>query len=145
MTENLGAQLAAQLMPIVVELVVAVVGAFAVTLIRSMKAKADGDYAKGVIERVEKLALPAVAEQWQRTVADLKKQASDGRLTKAEAGAAFEAARDRVRAGLTKSGVSQAEKIFGRDELEKIIAAKIESAVVEFADRSKPSTEEVVS
>ena len=126
-------EIAAQLLPVVAAVLASLVAALGAAALRWLKLKLEGDCAKGVLERVEKLALPAVAEQWQTTVADLKEAASDGKLTKAEAADALEAARARVRQGLGRSGLKTAEKIFGREELEKIIRTKLEASVVELS------------
>lgn len=122
-------ELSAQLLPILASLLVAVVGALTSSVLAKLRQKLHGDYALGVLDRVDSMVGPAVAEQFQLLVDDLKAAAGDGKLTVEEARQAFAAARQRVRDGLGRNGVAAAEKLFGREELERIIRAKIEEAV----------------
>jgi hypothetical protein len=124
---SLGWQLLSYVVPVLGALLVALVG-FGIQWIRAKTADLKW---QSVLDQLEDAVDTAVAAVQQTTVDALQKAASDGKLTAAEAQAAFGSALSQVKAILGTKGMAalQATLHAGQETIEAYLHAKIEASV----------------
>jgi hypothetical protein len=121
---------------LVVSVVLALVGAlvtYAIAWLKRQKGVAGNAYALGVLDRIDDAARTAVAVTERELVDGLKKATDGGKrsLTFEEVKRVRDESIERARAYLTQNGVREAEKIMLPVELERLLRAKMEAAVLE--------------
>jgi hypothetical protein len=122
---------------VVVSIVLALVGAlvtYAIGWVKRQKGVASNAYALGVLDRIGDAAQTAVVVTERELVQGLKKASADGRLTGADLIKVRDESLERARAYLTANGVREAEKIMNREELERLLRAKMDAVVFDLRE-----------
>lgn len=113
--------------------VVSALAAYAIAWVRRQKWVATNAYALGVLDRIDDAARTSVAVTERELVEGLKRTTDGGKrqLTADEVRRVRDESLERARAYLTQNGVREAERIMGRDELERLLRAKMEAVLLE--------------
>lgn len=124
---SLGWQLASYVVPVLGALLAALVG-FGIQWLR---AKTAGLKWQSVLDQLHDAVDTAVAAVQQTTVDALQRAAADGKLTEAEAKAAFDTALAQVKTILGTKGLAALQSALqaGQETLEAYLRSKIEAAV----------------
>lgn len=98
---------------------------------RWVNAHVSNLYLRGALLRLDDAVYAVVRELHQTLVPELRAAAKDGSISTAEAAKLQAIAAEKLRSYLGAKGVAELERVFDRAAIEKIIAAKIEAAVLE--------------
>jgi hypothetical protein len=123
--------LALQLLAALAPVALAAITYASAWLARYLRARTQGEYWSGVIDRLEEATQDVVAELEQTTVRGIREANADGKLTPTEAREVREQAVAKVLEYVGPKGRATAERIMDREALEAIVRAKIEHAVLE--------------
>lgn len=102
---------------------------------RWLSAKAKNETVKGVIDRLAEAVSTSVLEIEQTIAKTIKAQTTNGKLSADAATVIKAAAIESVKAHLGPDAIVEAQKVLGVDNIESVIASRIEAAIA--ATRSK--------
>lgn len=119
-------------------LLLALLSLLAALAARWMNAHVSNLYLRGALLRLDDAVLAIVQELAQTTVADIRDAVgNDGKLTEEEIVEIKSTALERLKEYLGKKGLDELKRVFDGAALERIMAAKIEAAVLS----TKPSAQ----
>jgi pyruvate-formate lyase len=110
---------------------------------RLIVAKTKGAATRAIFMQLEDALETAVQSVQQEVVDDLKRAASDGKLTKADAMRAKTEAIRRAKVYLTEQGLADAKKVLGlsADAAEQYLADKLEQVVGRYKSYAPPAVD----
>jgi hypothetical protein len=123
--------LALQLLAALAPVALAAITYASAWLARYLRARTQGEYWSGVIDRLEEATQDVVAELEQTTVRGIRAANEDGKLTPVEAREIRDQAVARVLEYVGPKCIAMAGHAMDRDALEAIVRSKIEHAVLE--------------